>query len=222
MALWCQSKRFLEGPEVIADGKSSHDPLSDELKRLKLVHIFILFIMLFSSINQLTTFLSIIGWDYTKTHQSYVTQQIAYINKSIAKVKNAMWSFANHWNFLLFFRISYLSKCWIIDHTIIFLFNVCQVFFVAKQNYVFSSKLEISIIIYIWQYSCLFFYSAKLISEKRKYHIFQTMIQDFKIADFSYHKSMANLLTRAKIKKTSYIVSAWSWLTVIKNKMNNI
>jgi hypothetical protein len=33
---------------------------------------------------------------------------------------------------------------------------------------------------------------------------------------------MANLLTRAKIKKTSYIVSAWSWLTVIKNKMNNI
>jgi hypothetical protein len=53
-------------------------------------HIFIPFIMLFSSINQLTTFLSIIGRDYTKTHQSYVTQQIAYINKSIAKVKNAM------------------------------------------------------------------------------------------------------------------------------------
>jgi hypothetical protein len=90
------------------------------------------------------------------------------------------------------------------------LLNVCQVFFVAKKIYVFSSKLENSIIIYIWQYSCLFFYSAILISEKKKYHIFQTMIQDFKIADFSYHKSMANLLTRAKIKKTSYIVSAWS------------
>jgi hypothetical protein len=43
----------------MADGKSSHDPLSDELKRLKLVHIFIPFIMLFSSINQLTTFLNI-------------------------------------------------------------------------------------------------------------------------------------------------------------------
>ena len=122
-------------------------------------------------------------------------------------------------NFLGF--LTYLNAELLIILSFFYLTFV-KFFFVAKQNYVFSSKLEISIIIYIWQYSCLFFYSAKLISEKKKYHIFQTMIQDFKIADFSYHKSMANLLTRAKIKKTSYIVSAWSWLSVIKNKMNNI
>lgn len=110
-------------------------------------------------------------------------------------------------NFLGF--LTYLNAELLIILSFFYLTFV-KFFFVAKQNYVFSSKLEISIIIYIWQYSCLFFYSAKLISEKKKYHIFQTMIQDFKIADFSYHKSMANLLTRAKIKKTSYIVSAWS------------